>query len=65
MDSEISWQKSSFSDQGGQCIEIAKREGVILMRESDDPNIFATVSSSKFSSFISGIKAGEFDHFIY
>ncbi|MFE2032717.1 DUF397 domain-containing protein [Streptomyces scopuliridis] len=63
MSTEISWQKSSFSDEGAQCVEIAEHNGEILMRESEDPNVVTVTSRSKFAAFIAGVKAGEFDHF--
>ncbi|MFE7569712.1 DUF397 domain-containing protein [Streptomyces sp. NPDC057539] len=63
MSTEINWQKSSFSDQGAQCVEIAEHNGAILMRESDDSNVVTATSRTKFAAFIAGVKAGEFDHF--
>ncbi|MFJ8001353.1 DUF397 domain-containing protein [Streptomyces sp. NPDC096310] len=63
MSSEIKWQKSSFSETGPQCVEIADRNGRILLRESDDPNVITTIGRTKFAAFIAGVKAGEFDHF--
>ncbi|MFB6979491.1 DUF397 domain-containing protein [Streptomyces scopuliridis] len=63
MSAEINWQKSSFSDEGAQCVEIAAHNGEILMRESEDPNVVTATSRIKFAAFIAGVKAGEFDHF--
>ncbi|THA28142.1 DUF397 domain-containing protein [Streptomyces sp. A0958] len=64
MNTEIEWQKSSFSGGGGeQCVEVAQQAGQILMRESDDPDAVTTTSRAKFAAFIEGVKAGEFDHF--
>ncbi|MFJ1599919.1 DUF397 domain-containing protein [Streptomyces sp. NPDC088261] len=63
MSREINWQKSSFSDAGEQCVEVAELDGGILLRESDDPNVVTTTSRSKFAAFVAGVKAGEFDHF--
>ncbi|MFE7569711.1 DUF397 domain-containing protein [Streptomyces sp. NPDC057539] len=63
MSAEVSWQKSSFSGEGPQCVEIAEQNGAILMRESDDPNVVTATSRTKFAAFIAGVKAGEFDHF--
>ncbi|MEV5674281.1 MULTISPECIES: DUF397 domain-containing protein [unclassified Streptomyces] len=64
MNTEIEWQKSSFSGGGGeQCVEIAEHAGEILMRESDAPGAVTTTSRAKFAAFIEGVKAGEFDHF--
>ncbi|MFF2526584.1 DUF397 domain-containing protein [Streptomyces liangshanensis] len=65
MSAQINWQKSSFSDAGAQCVEIAERDGAIVIRESDDPNVIATTSRAKFAAFIAGVKAGEFDHFAH
>ncbi|MEU5331041.1 DUF397 domain-containing protein [Streptomyces parvus] len=65
MNSEIKWQKSSFSGGGGeQCVELAENAGAILMRESDDPEVIVQTSPEKLRAFIAGVKAGEFDHLI-
>ncbi|MEV8396205.1 MULTISPECIES: DUF397 domain-containing protein [unclassified Streptomyces] len=63
MSASIKWQKSSFSEGGAQCVEIAEHNGAILMRESDDPNVVTATTGTKFAAFIAGVKAGEFDHF--
>ncbi|MYZ39701.1 MULTISPECIES: DUF397 domain-containing protein [unclassified Streptomyces] len=63
MSTEIRWQKSSFSGDGPQCVEVAEQGGEILIRESDAPNAIATTDRAKFAAFIKGVKAGEFDHF--
>ncbi|MEV7087591.1 DUF397 domain-containing protein [Streptomyces sp. NPDC093085] len=62
MNSGIKWQKSSFSEVGAQCVQIARRDGAILLRESDDPNVIAETSRAKFATFISSVKTGMFDH---
>ncbi|MFD7900407.1 DUF397 domain-containing protein [Streptomyces sp. NPDC059743] len=63
MSREIRWQKSSFSGNGPQCVEVAEHSGEILIRESDAPDTVTTTSPTKFAAFIKGVKAGEFDHF--
>ncbi|MFJ1644760.1 DUF397 domain-containing protein [Streptomyces sp. NPDC088258] len=62
MSTEINWQKSSFSEGGAQCVEVAGHSDNIAIRESDDPNVIASTSRSKFSAFIASVKTGEFDH---
>ncbi|MFB7906945.1 Scr1 family TA system antitoxin-like transcriptional regulator [Kitasatospora sp. NPDC056076] len=57
-----SWMKSSYSNGGGQCIEVAPgHPGVLPVRDSKDPDgpqlAFGT---DAWESFISGIKSGEF-----
>ncbi|TVL92468.1 DUF397 domain-containing protein [Streptomyces sp. SAJ15] len=65
MSADIQWQRSSFSGGGGeQCIELAQTSDAILIRESDDPRAVITTTRSKLDAFISGVKAGEFDHLV-
>ncbi|MEW2581465.1 DUF397 domain-containing protein [Streptomyces syringium] len=62
--SDIQWQKSSFSTDGNECIELARSGEAVLMRESDAPDLIVTSTPSKLSAFLKGVKAGEFDHLI-
>ncbi|MEU4119776.1 Scr1 family TA system antitoxin-like transcriptional regulator [Kitasatospora sp. NPDC028055] len=57
-----SWMKSSYSNGGGNCIEVAPGlPGVLPVRDSKDPDgpqlAFGT---DAWESFITGIKSGEF-----
>ncbi|MEU3821678.1 DUF397 domain-containing protein [Streptomyces sp. NPDC030392] len=59
------WFKSSYSNNGGQCIEIAANlaasHGVVPVRDSKNPTgPSLTVPASAFVSFVAGVKAGEF-----
>ncbi|MEE1784142.1 DUF397 domain-containing protein [Streptomyces sp. SP17BM10] len=57
------WLKSSFSQQGGDCIEVAPGfTGVMPVRDSKDPNGPALLfSPTAWQSFITAVNAGEFD----
>ncbi|MFD4660328.1 DUF397 domain-containing protein [Kitasatospora sp. NPDC058444] len=62
--SHLAWQKSSFSnaDGGSTCVELATGEGGIRhLRESDDPSVILTTSTTQLRTFLLGAKAGEFD----
>ncbi|MFF8614892.1 DUF397 domain-containing protein [Streptomyces sp. NPDC015350] len=59
------WFKSSYSDNGGNCIEVAANlvapHGIVPVRDSKNPHgpVLAT-SPTSFAAFVAGVKAGEF-----
>ncbi|MGW1106669.1 DUF397 domain-containing protein [Streptomyces sp. NPDC002540] len=61
---EIQWRKSSFSEQAGNCLEVAVVDGDVLVRESDDPDAVVRTTPSKLAAFLAGAKAGEFDDLV-
>ncbi|MCX4678096.1 DUF397 domain-containing protein [Streptomyces sp. NBC_01433] len=59
------WFKSSYSGNGGQCVEVAANlvasRGIVPVRDSKDlsgPVLSFPVGS--FACFVAGVKAGEF-----
>ncbi|MFH8379615.1 DUF397 domain-containing protein [Kitasatospora sp. NPDC018058] len=56
------WRKSSYSGQGGDCVEVA--DGVIGLapvRDSKDPDGPALLfAADAWASFVAGVKSGEF-----
>jgi hypothetical protein len=54
------WQKASFC-QTGECAEVAKKDDVVLMRNSTNPRCVVSYSNAEWDAFVQGIKAGEFD----
>lgn len=61
---EIQWRKSSYSEQAGNCLELAVVDGDILVRESDDPGVVVRTTRSKLAAFLAGARAGEFDDLV-
>ncbi|MDH6135946.1 hypothetical protein P3T37_005365 [Kitasatospora sp. MAA4] len=59
----LDWQKSSFSSDQANCLEISRDGDTILVRESDDPDQVVTTTVANLAVFLKGAKAGEFDHF--
>jgi hypothetical protein len=62
--SGIQWQKSSYSAdaEGNACVELARvSDSVILLRESDDPQVVIATSPAVLRALTQGIKTGEFD----
>ncbi|MFI5768808.1 DUF397 domain-containing protein [Streptomyces sp. NPDC051658] len=59
------WFKSSYSSNGGNCIEVAANlvapRGVVPVRDSKDlGGPVLNVPAASFASFVAGVKAGEF-----
>ncbi|MDF3142950.1 MULTISPECIES: DUF397 domain-containing protein [unclassified Streptomyces] len=48
------WQKSSFSGGGdsSDCVELAARQGAVLLRESDDPGTVLEASRPQVTALI-------------
>ncbi|MFE2374905.1 DUF397 domain-containing protein [Streptomyces sp. NPDC059398] len=59
------WFTSSYSSNGGECIEVAinlvASSGMVPVRDSKNPGgPVVDVAAGAFASFITGVKAGEF-----
>ncbi|MFG2696809.1 DUF397 domain-containing protein [Kitasatospora sp. NPDC048407] len=62
---EPKWDKSSYSSNGGNCVEVARNmaaaEGIIPVRDSKDPNgPVLTFSPSAWSAFVAATVDGKF-----
>ncbi|MFE7610807.1 DUF397 domain-containing protein [Streptomyces celluloflavus] len=58
------WFKSSYSGNGGQCIEIAAdlaaSRGIVPVRDSKDPHgPVLAITPAAWSEFVGGVKADE------
>jgi len=62
---EPQWFKSSYSSNGGECVEVAANlvatHRTVPVRDSKDPQGPAlTFDTDAFTTFVQAIKAGEF-----
>lgn len=39
-------------------------DGMICIRETEEPEVVAVTTRAKWDAFVMGVKAGEFDHFV-
>ncbi|MET8704477.1 MULTISPECIES: DUF397 domain-containing protein [unclassified Kitasatospora] len=59
---QFNWQKSTFSGDAAECVEIASAGNAIHIRESDDPAAVLTITKANLAAWLQSAKAGEFDH---
>ncbi|MFJ2607458.1 DUF397 domain-containing protein [Streptomyces sp. NPDC087425] len=61
-----SWFKSSYSGNGGSCVEVAVNlvapQGIVPVRDSKNPTgPVLGIQADAFTSFVTGVKSGEFN----
>ncbi|MFI2782019.1 DUF397 domain-containing protein [Streptomyces sp. ALB3] len=59
------WTKSSYSDNGGACVEVAADlavpHGVVPVRDSKNPGgPVLNLAAASFASFVTGVRDGAF-----
>ena len=54
----LSWQKSTYSQEHGDCVELTAHEGTVLLRESDNPTVILTTTRQDLARFLQVIKVG-------
>ena len=60
--SRATWRKSSYSNGGGNCVEIADlADGTRALRDSKNPDDGVLILGREaWGAFVAGIKAGQF-----
>ena len=58
------WFKSSYSNNGGECVEVAAAgdgSGMVPVRDSKDPSgPRLTFTADAWTAFVSGVRKGDF-----
>lgn len=55
----LSWQKSTYSNETGNCVELAATaRGAVLIRESDEPGVVLSTTPTALARFLQSIKHG-------
>ncbi|MCF3106955.1 DUF397 domain-containing protein [Streptomyces roseoverticillatus] len=63
--SGIKWQKSSFSGDRNECVELGNPSGEIAIRESDTPGTIVRTTPAQLKTFLLSVKTGEIDNPAY
>ncbi|MEN2422150.1 DUF397 domain-containing protein [Streptomyces rimosus] len=51
------WQKSSYSNEGVNCLNVAAApDGTVRLRESDDPQVILSATREGLAAFLAAIK---------
>ncbi|MFF2611549.1 MULTISPECIES: DUF397 domain-containing protein [unclassified Kitasatospora] len=56
------WQKSSFSGNAENCVEVRTANGAVELRESDEGHLILRTTPTAFAALIQATRVGEFDH---
>ena len=57
------WQRPSGRfTTSRHCVEAKTARGLVFVRASDEPGREVTLTQVEFGSFLSAVKAGEYDH---
>ncbi|MEU5428298.1 DUF397 domain-containing protein [Streptomyces olivoreticuli] len=60
----MEWQKSSYSGDRDDCIEVGHSGGRIAIRESDVPGAVLITTGRRLGALIRGVKIDGFNHSI-
>ena len=53
------WQKSSYSNEQVECVEVAAAAGVVFLRESDEPEAVISPGTRALGALVRVTKGGE------
>ncbi|MFD4656201.1 DUF397 domain-containing protein [Kitasatospora sp. NPDC058444] len=59
---DTEWQKSSFSGNVENCVEVRTVAGAVELRESDEGHLILRTNPTTLADLLHALKTGEFDH---
>ncbi|MFI6155601.1 DUF397 domain-containing protein [Kitasatospora sp. NPDC051170] len=61
---DTEWQKSSYSGNVENCVEVRTTGGAVELRESDEGHLIIGTTSAAFATLLDATKAGQLDHHV-
>jgi hypothetical protein len=59
---DLAWRKASLSHAANNCVELALKDGMVVLRHSKSPDgPVIAYTAEEFYAFLDGAKKGEFD----
>lgn len=60
---DIRWQKSSYSSEGNNCVELgsSSRSDGLLLRESTRPSLVLSTDRKRLEQLLTAVRAGKLD----
>lgn len=61
--SDVRWQKSTYSSEGNNCVELGSSEhhDSLLVRESVEPGVVLTTTRARVGHLLSAVRTGKLD----
>jgi hypothetical protein len=56
----VNWVRSSYCHTSSCCVEVARDEGRVLVRQSDNPDTVGSFTEDEWRVFLAGVRDGEF-----
>jgi hypothetical protein len=60
----LSWIKARASVGNNACVELAEHDGMVVLRNSREPEIVLVFTREEMRAFVHGAAAGEFDRLV-
>jgi Domain of unknown function (DUF397) len=59
---DVQWRKSSYSNAGNQCVEVARIGGAVAVRDSKNPGGgHLTFKATEWEAFLDSVRRGGYD----
>jgi hypothetical protein len=57
----LNWRKSTYSSNGGECVEAATHDGLVLVRDTKANDPVHRCTTAQWRAFVTAIRNGGFN----